>query len=226
MKTRLLIQMVAVALVCFSCESAFAKLNFPVKARLFAGVTNTNPAQVNSELNTLGISDMKNIAQYGMELTYPLAARFEVGVRYTWRSDHEDDPTNINNYADLSQNSAMLVARIPFLKSKFIRVDGFAGLGGSNTTLNLNTPSQNGELTRQAATGWFASPCTSYGGSVAIGFKKFFVVFEGGYESNKVTNLSRSSSINNNIQTIDLSGTYFTVGLLFDGVNATEYDYQ
>ncbi len=224
MTTRFLIRIIPAAFIIFSYEFAFAELNFPVQARLFAGVTNANPTNVNSELNTLGISNMKNVAQYGMEVTYPLASRFEVGLRYTWRSDHEDDPANINNYADLNQNSAMLVGRIPLLKTKFIRFDGFAGFGGTNTTLSLNTPSQNGEITRQAATGWFASPCTSYGGSVAVGFKKFFVVFEGGYESNKVTGLSRSSTLNNNIQTIDLSGTYFTVGFLFDGVNATEYE--
>lgn len=219
---RLTIRIVVATAVCIFSDLAFANLTIPVEARLFAGVTSASPTDVNSELTTLGIKNIKNVGQYGVELAYPLLSHFDLGVRYTWRTDHEVDSTNANDYADLNQNAAMVVARIPILKTKFIRVDGFAGFGGTNTTLSLNTPSQNGELTKQAATGWFASPCSSYGGSVAIGFKQFFVVFESGYESNKVTGLSRSSSINNNIQTIDLSGTYFTIGFLFNGVRATE----
>ncbi|MNL88607.1 hypothetical protein D3C87_2184120 [compost metagenome] len=44
------------------------------------------------------------------------------------------------------------------------------------------------------------------------------MVFEGGIESNKVKDLKSSGTVNSSIDTLDLSGSYFSLGLMFDGV--------
>ena len=61
---------------------------------------------------------------------------------------------------------------------------------------------------------------TTVGGSVAFGYQGFFLVFEGGLETNKVKSLTRTGTVSNNVDTIDLSGTYASIGLMFDGVTA------
>jgi hypothetical protein len=210
-------------IISTSSGLAWAK-DFPVQARLFAGATKADPADVNLELGAEGLKKVDTIAQYGVEITYPLAKFFNVGIRYTKHYISRDEliSTFATDYeAELNQDSALLVGRVALLKSTFVRLDGFAGFGGTNTTLKMKTASQDGQISRKDAAQWFASPYSSYGGSLAIGYKQFYLVFEGGFETNKISGLKRTGTVNNHIETIDLSGGFFTVGLLFDGISAT-----
>jgi hypothetical protein len=135
-------------------------------------------------------------------------------------SDNDEavpDPST-DYVAKLSQDSVVALIRVPFVKSDFFRVDAFGGVGGSNTTFKIKTASQDGELTRREGNDWLATPYFSYGGSIAVGYKRVFLAVEAGVETNKVDGFKRKGTINDNVQTIDLGGGYFLVGLVFDGV--------
>lgn len=214
-----------VALLLFGIHSntAFAK-DFPVQARFFTGITSVDPKNVNETIEAQGLKKIDGVTQLGFEATYPLMNYLNVGIRYTKRlvdKDEEPADPSVEYNAKMEQDSVLLVARVPIMKSDIVRVDGFAGVGGTNTTLGLKTISQDGELTRRESGDWFASPYAAVGGSVAIGYKKVFLVIEGGYETNKVDGFKRSGTVSSNVDTLDLSGSYVTVGLLIDGLTGS-----
>ena len=187
------------------------------QARLFLGSTKINPSDVNSDLTTQSLQTMDSLNQYGVEITFPVIKYLNLGLRYT-RHDISKDPVNsgsANYKAEISQDSMLAVARVPFFKTDIVHIDGFAGLGGSNTTYKITSAAEDGELDKKNS--FFASPDFSFGGSIAFGYKKYFFVIEGGYEINKITGLQSSGTVNN-ISTIDLSGTYVAVGIMFDEI--------
>lgn len=203
-----------------SSNVALAK-DIPVQARLFLGATSVDPKNANETVEAVGLKKIDAAPQYGVEITYPLLRFLDVGMRYSKKIINNEEPTpdiTTDYSVNVDQDSVLLLARVPFVKSEFLRVDAFAGFGGSNTTLKLRSASQNGDLTRTATQGWFATPYTAAGGSVAIGFKQVYLVFEGGIESNKVDSFERTGSVSSSLETVDLSGSYFSIGLMFDGV--------
>ena len=205
----------------FTYSSLSLARDLPIQARLFAGMTGVSPGNANDGLEALGLKKMENVSKLGLEITYPLLSYLDVGARYTKiLGDTEENPANPStDYSSkLDQDSVMLIARVPFMKSEIFRLDAFAGIGGTNTSFKITSASQNGELTSRGPDGWFGSPYAAAGVSAAIGYKQFYLVFEGGYESNKVSSFKRSGSVSNSIDTLDLSGSYFTVGLMFDGI--------
>lgn len=216
----------------FVCTLAFAFTifgvtaqanEFPVQARLFTGSTTVNPSNLNQELANQNIKDVKNITNYGVEITYPVLKFLDAGMRYTKRNSTRDEVNsnaNTSYEATLNQDSILLLTRAPLLKTDIVRLDAFVGVGGSNTTFALKTATQDGELSRKESNDWLATPYASYGASLAIGYRQFYFVIEAGYETNKVDSFKRSGNINNNIQNIDLSGGYASIGLLFDGITA------
>lgn len=221
MRAKILFFILSFFATCF----AQAAETFPAQARLFIGSTKANPSNLNSEMSAQGIKKFDNITKFGVEITYSLIKYLDVGINYTkhYQKNLEVTPTVGQNYsALLDQDAVQLIARVPFLRMDFMRADIFGGVGGSNTTFKIKTASQDGELSRREGKDWFAAPVASYGASLSFGWKKFFFVLEGGAEMNKVDSFKRSGNINNNVQNIDLSGGYFQVGVMFDGVTATK----
>ncbi len=199
-----------------------AEIKIPVQARFFAGMTNADPKNVNETLEAQGLKKFQGITQLGFEATYPILNYLNVGVRYTKRLADVDETSGTNGYtAKIDQDSVLLVARVPFVKTDIVRLDAFAGFGGSNTTLKVKTATQDGDFTKRASGDWLATPYTAVGGSVAIGYKQFYFYVEGGMETNKVDGFKTSGITSSNINTLDLSGGYFTVGLMFDGLSGT-----
>jgi hypothetical protein len=197
--------------------------NVPVQGRVFIGSTVVDPVNVNAELNTQGLKEVDSMPQIGVEILYPVLKYVDVGLRYTKRNISRDELVSVSSTefeSQIDQDSALAVVRVPFFKTDIVRIDAFAGLGGTNTTYKIKTATQDGELSRKDSNAWFASPCSSYGGSVAIGYNKFYFVVEGGIESNEVKGFKSTGTINS-LNTIDLSGAYFTVGLMFDGIAAS-----
>lgn len=218
---RILFSILVVVILWSESSLAF---EFPAQARVFAGVTGVDPVNLNQELAAQGLQEFSAVSKLGVEITYPLARYLDVGINYTKRylaKDEADSNPATPYQALINQDSVMLVARVPFLKTDVVRLDVFGGVGGSNTTLSLKTATQDGELTRRESNDWFASPYAAYGASVAVGYKKFYFVLEGGMELNKVDSFKRTGTVNDNIQTIDLSGSYVSVGLLINGISAT-----
>jgi hypothetical protein len=212
----------AVATCAFAFSTpTFAADEFPVQARLFLGNTGINPDNLNDSIEPQGLKKMEMLNQFGLEITYPVMSYLNVGVRYTKRTQTAiEDPDNSGTdySAKLDQDSLLLVARAPFLKTDIFRLDAFVGAGGSNTTLKVKTAGQDGELTKSAGDGWAASPYAAAGIAASVGYKWIYFTAEVGYESNKVEGFKRSGSVDDDINSLDLSGSYFVIGLMFDGI--------
>ncbi|WP_374028904.1 hypothetical protein [Bdellovibrio bacteriovorus] len=213
----------ALVSVLFSFNVSHAK-EFPVQARLFAGNSKVDPKNVNEVIEAQGLKKIDSVSRYGVEITYPAMKYLDVGVRYTKiLGDVEENPaSSATDYsAKVDQDALLLLARVPLYRNDVVRFDGFAGVGGTNTKLKVRTASQDGEFTKSAGEGWAASPYTAVGGSLSIGYKKFYFVVEGGIENNKVDGFDRSGSASASIDTLDLSGSYFSVGIMFNGISGS-----
>ena len=197
---------------------------FPAQGRLFLGSSLAKPTQINTSLSADGMSEFKSVGQYGLEITYPLKSFLNVGMRYhrTDQVAYENPDSNATNYeAELIQDEVLLLARVPVYKQGLFLVDVFAGIGGTNTTYKVRTATQNGELTKKAPSDWFASPAAAAGVSVGVGYNNIYGFIEAGYEYNKVSSFERTGTVNASVQEVDLSASYITLGILFDGIKAT-----
>lgn len=197
---------------------------FPVQARLFAGVNFVDPKNVNETTEPQGLQKIDKSNQIGVEITYPVASYLNIGIRYSKRIvSLDENPSNeaTDYYVKVDQDALLLMARAPFAKTETFKADVFAGVGGTNSTLKIKTASQDGELTSSAGEGWAQSPYAAAGLSAAVGYKQFFFVMEAGYEYNKVSSFKRSGTVSSAIDTMDLSGGYFTIGFLLDGIPGT-----
>lgn len=97
---------------------------------------------------------------------------------------------------------------------------GFTGqLVGTNTEFKIEGPSSSGiSISRTAAADWVSAPVASAGASVGVGVKGVYLTLEAGYDRNRVTGLKRSGTISSNVDTLDFSGPYGMVALMFDGI--------
>jgi hypothetical protein len=207
-----------------SASQSFAADTIPVNGRLFIGSTSVSPTDLNTSLQSQSMKQVDNITQYGVEIVYPAFRYLDVGIRYSHRTlNNDENPANSSTdySAKIDQDTYMFLARFPFYKSDIVRLDAFAGAGGSNTTYTIKSATEDGSLTKKANAGWFASPYAAAGASVAVGYKWIYFVMEGGFESNKPDSFDRSGTVSSNISNIDLSGSYLTIGILFTGVPGT-----
>lgn len=198
---------------------------FPAQGRIFGGAIQADPKDVNTELAAQSLKEMDTVPQIGVEITYPLLKFLDVGMRYSRRGTvyDEETPSPTTEYeAEFKQDAILLLARVPLLKTSLLHVDVFGGVGGTNTTLKIKSATQDGEISKKESGDWVAAPYFSYGASFAIGYKWIYLFFEGGMESNKIEDFKRTGNVNNNIETIDLSGSYVSIGLMFDGIKATK----
>lgn len=207
----------------FMSAPAFAA-EIPVQARLFAGMTPVSPDSLNDNLVSQGMKKIEGVTQLGVEITYPVMKYLDVGARYAKKlADSEENPADPNTdyTAKLDQDAFLLIARVPIVRTDIYRIDGFAGVGGTNTKVTMKSAAQNGDYTKSVGESWYASPYAAAGVSLALGYKRFYFVFEGGIEHNKIDDLKRSGSVSASVDSLDLSGSYFTVGIMFDGIPGT-----
>lgn len=210
-----------ILLMAIVCQTVNASDFMMVQGRIFLGGTSVNPQNFNAAIESDGLKKLDKVTNYGAEITFPTFHFLELGARYTRRQfTQEENPANATtDYAAKgTQNSYLLLARIPFVKSSMFRFDVFCGVGGSNTNIKIKTANYDGELSRSAGSNWYATPYASTGASLGLGLKHIFLYFEGGYESNKVNKFKTSGTVNPAINNLDLSGSYFMVGLMFDGI--------
>jgi hypothetical protein len=203
---------------CYATIS-FAATDVKGQGRLFLGSTSIKPDNLNTELTAQGLKNMELLNQFGVEITLPVVKYLDAGFRYTKRiASEEENPANsTTNYkAEISGDSFMGVARVPFYGNNFLRADVFGGVGISNTTYKIQTASQNGELTKKT------TPTYAAGGSIGFGYKQFFFVIEAGIEGNTAKDFTRTGNVNSNVTEIDMSGSYLTLALMFDGVPVTK----
>jgi hypothetical protein len=213
-------------LLTISSSAVFAAgKEFPVNARLFAGLQSVNPSNINDTITTQSLKKIENVTQYGVEILFPTFKYLELGARYTKHlSNNDENPsdTSTEYFSKIDQDAVMLMARVPFIQTDIFRADVFAGIGGTNTTVTIKNASQDGELKKTASEGWFGAPYSAAGASVSVGYKWIFFTMEGGYEMNKVDGFDRSGNVNSAINTLDLNGSYITIGLLFTGIPGSQ----
>lgn len=193
---------------------AFAKSELG-QGRLFLGGTQTKPQEVNTELTAQNLKNIELNNQFGVEITFPTFEYLNLGLRYTHHlisQDEKPEDPNTDYTAQVKQDGMMGIARVPLFKSDYVIADVFAGAGVNSMTYSVKTASQDGKLEKSTV------PTYAAGASVAFGFKKYFAYFEGGFESNAADNLKSTGTINNTITKIDLTGSYFVIGFLFDGI--------
>ncbi len=206
-------------LLCLFSSTAFAKDLGLVQGRVFIANTNINPTNVNDNITNEGLKKLDKTMNFGVEITFPALKFFEAGMRYTHRQFDADPTNSATSYqAKGTQESILLLARVPIIKASMFRFDVFGGVGGNNTKLSIKSSAYDGELTKTAASDWFATPYYSAGASAGFGFHNVYLYAEGGYEYNKVNNFKKSGTVNPNINTLDLRGNYFMIGLMFDGI--------
>lgn len=218
----MLMRSIPLLIFSFFLTNAAYGAGVPIQGRVFVGSTAIKPTELNRELDSMGLKSFDWIPQYGGEVTYSFLNSFEVGLRYSHREGEQDEQNSdlTTEYkATLVQDSALAVLRLALIKTDFFRLDAFGGAGGSNTSLKVKTASQDGQLTRKEGNDWFASPCFAYGGSIAFGYKKIYLAFEAGVETNKIDNFKKVGNVTSDLREIDLSGSYFMLGLIFDGVS-------
>lgn len=217
MKTYLLI---SIALLFFAGPALAT--DFMANARVFVGSNSVNPIEVNSEMTNLNLKQFSSLLKYGVEITVPAGNYFDFGLRseHIDQKNLENTVTAGHDYnATLTQDSVMGVARIHLFKSDVIVASVFAAGGIAKTQLSELTPTQDGQL----ASSGFNTMLAEAGLSVGVGYKKVFFFVEGGTMSNKVdSGLQTTGNLNDNIKTIDLSGSFVLIGLVFNGVMANK----
>lgn len=189
------------------------------QGRLFIGSTKVDPKDLNSELESENLKSLDAITQYGVEITFPVTNFLNTGLRYTKKAtfaDEKDSSSTTNFESKISQEAMLAVARLLVKKTDSAYFDTFIAVGGTNTDFKINSATQDGELDKKNS--FFANPIYTAGVSVAVGFKKVYFVIETGYEYNLVDKLKSSGTVNSNVDKINLSGGYVTVGLMFDGI--------
>lgn len=227
-KSRLYLPLLAALVLFTSAPIAAHSAEFPAQGRLFFGATKSEPKGLNTELSNSGFKSVDLVNRFGVEILFPVVHVLDVGLRYT-KTHHtidESSQTPGQSYnALIDQDSVIGVARVSVLKTSLLRADAFVGAGGSNTSFKFKNATLDGELSKREASDWFASIRTMYGVSAAIGHKNFYFVVEMGMDHNSINSLKSSGSLNagltSNVQSVDLSGPYVTIGLLFDGITAS-----
>jgi hypothetical protein len=198
---------------------------FPVQARLFASATKVDPSALNAEMTSEGLMNYSYFTAVGVEMTYPMGRLLDVGLRYTkhWQQlDEKPITTATEYYGKMDQDTVSAVLRIPVMRRGMLKFDVFGAIGGTNSTFTMKTATVDGSLKKSnSGDYWVATPYYAAGSSVGIGFKKFYIFAEAGYENNRVNNFTSQGTIAD-IGTIDMSGPYLLVGVLFDGVTATK----
>ncbi|NUN05864.1 MAG: hypothetical protein HUU57_08880 [Bdellovibrio sp.] len=199
-------------LFLFTAPTAMAADMGLGQGRLFLGSAKPSPTELNTELTAQGIKNIDLNNQYGIEITFPTFQYLSLGLRYTHHVTSQEGSLVQAYKAEISQDGLMGVARVPLFKSDIVHFDIFAAGGVNKTTYTEKSATQDGFLESSA------SPTFAAGASVAVGYQKYFLFLEGGFESNKVESLTRSGTVTTNVNTIDLSGSYVLLGVMFDGI--------
>jgi len=189
------------------------------QARLFLGSTVVSPGELNASLDAQGMKSVNLNNQFGLEINFPLGDNFHYGLRYSRRIVSQDEANSnpsTDYKTDMTQDVAAGVLRFSFLKTEHLLFDAVVGVGGSNTDTKIKTASQDGELQKSGQP--FGTLYSMAGLSFGVGKGKYFFVMEAGYEQQKVDGFNRTGTIDSSIQSMNLSGEYFTIGFIFDGI--------
>jgi hypothetical protein len=191
----------------------------PTQLRLFVGNLTTSPVEVNDELATAGLHKYSSLTTYGLEATYMIVPHLNIGARGEgkWQKVTElaTPSSNPQNpyYGSIQQTAALAVVRLDVVTTPVVRLDVFGGAGTAKTSMDIRTSAGDSNYRHPMGT-----TIGEAGASVGVGWSNMYFLVEVGHEWNRVDNLSKTGATSSNVNVIDLSGTYVTVGLLFNGL--------
>lgn len=184
--------------------------------RFFYGQSSVDAKEVNTVTEAAGLKNFSKLDHFGFEASRDVAKFFNLGLRFsvaTSRSKMADSSASSEYDSNLGQVILMPMLNFPFVNTEKFKLDIFAGVGLANTTLKLKTSDQNGTYSSNQS-----SPSAVAGLSFAVGHKYVFLKVEGGYQYSKPSGFTKNGTLTGSIDTIDLSGSYFNVGIYIDGL--------
>lgn len=205
----------------------FAALTFPAAARdadknfqlrFFAGNNGFQMDENNADLAALGIHPVNDTPFAGLEGVQTLFWNVALGARgkyaYTKSKEIADPPAVVDNpyYAAVQQSQALAVIRVAIVKAPFMHLDVVGGAGISKTKFEIRSALGEWKYTKDN------NFMTTAGVSVGFGWGGIFLYGEAGQEWNKITDPKVSGANAPDENEFDMSGAYYSVGILFRGV--------
>ncbi|AZZ35295.1 hypothetical protein CIK05_00240 [Bdellovibrio sp. qaytius] len=161
------------------------------------------------------IEEMKGITGFGLEVDAELNSWFKAGTKVKGvfnGSNKKEAAFPATEYISVQQYSAGLTGRVMLVNKDNIFLDMFGELGLSNNSVELKTSGGTAKWEKNSHFYQRAGASMGLGGSLL----KMYV--EGGYENFKMKNPNYEGTIGQNINEIDLSGSYVSVGLVISGI--------
>lgn len=191
----------------------------PAQLRFFVGTQKVSPGEVNDVLKADGVDSYSSISTYGIEGTYQIVPRLNVGVRGEgkWQKVKEtaSPPANTQNpyYSSLQQSAALLVARVDLVTGAVFRMDAFGAAGTAATSMDIRGPAGDSKYSHA-----MSSIVYEAGASIGVGWGNMYFSVEAGNEWNKINGLTKTGASSSALTAIDLSGGFLTIGVLFNGL--------
>lgn len=217
MKTALLIFVVFCSSFAFAKGDSSSSKDKNVRARLFVGNYNFGLDEINSYTQPKGINPLNNIFAGGVEAAAPLFLNISAGIRATWKWNLAEEvnktPGAINPYyTSIRSQETIGVVRMALAETAVLKADVFGGIGVAENTLDIHAATGSGT--------WEGTSMMSMAGvSAAIGYGGLFIFTEAGQEWHKAKDLKPSpNSLTTGLKTLEMSGVFFNVGLMFQGI--------
>ena len=140
--------------------------------------------------------------------------KFGVKFGYTNTSaEPANSPFPATAYLKVSQLTAGLVGRVPIIDQPSLIFDAFAELGAADTEFTVQTISSGKAVLKKDKNFYQRA-----GVSAGVGNPSIKLYVEAGQEWNKVDDLSASGTMTTTVTGVDLSGTFYAIGLIITDV--------
>lgn len=185
--------------------------------RLFHSTVNLTSAP--TALNNLTASDnvpaLDTLRSLGLEIDGQWKW-LKIGAKFTYMNSSSEPPNSPFPplaYQSTRQFNAGVVGRLPIVNKDSLLFDVFAEIGASDTTFDVQTTGS-GRGTLDKDQNFYQRA----GASVGAGTKDLKLYVEVGQEFNKLDGLKSSGSVVSGVSSVDLSGPYYSIGLIISGV--------
>jgi hypothetical protein len=211
---------ISLALTILPATTFAESENARFHVRLYGGAHSIQPTDLNNVVTPVSIEEFKSLPIYGLEVAYAVLPFVTTGVRmeagYTRNKETSASPTVPDNpyYSSISTQETSAVVRLTVLHTQVVHFDVFGALGSTKASVDVRTGSGEATYTAQNSLGG----TQSYGASIGGGWSSVYLYLEGGHRNVTLSDITREGHLSNNITSLDLSGNYVKVGLLFAGL--------
>jgi hypothetical protein len=185
----------------------------------FYGQQNIKPTQANDMLKSAGFTEeLSKLTFYGVQASRDITPKFNLGLRGLIATTRVEIPdtyttTTENHRAYIMRTNLSVILSSPVIKTEKFKAEGLLGFGAGGASLDLKNGTQDGDYGNSSS-----GPTALIGAALYFGYKYVFLRVEGGYEYNDVGSLTKKGTLTSNLEKLDLSGGYFSVGLTIDGL--------